>query len=65
MDYKPDKKWEGKDRFVLTYDLRFGYPEVKIIVDFETGVNYLVTNVKGVTPLLNADGTPVVTKIND
>ena len=37
---------------------------IKVIVDRETGVNYLwhgYGNAGGLTPLLNADGTPVVT----
>ena len=40
--------------------------ETRIIVDTETGVNYLyVSNGYGggLTPLLNADGTPIVTRV--
>lgn len=52
-------------RFVKTYsDGMFGSNE--IWVDRQTGVNYLfhVTgNAGGLTPLLNRDGTPVVTPI--
>lgn len=52
-------------RFVKTYsDGVFGSNE--IWVDRQTGVNYLfhVTgNAGGLTPLLNRDGTPVVTPI--
>ena len=39
--------------------------EVQIIVDRETGVNYLFVHRGyggGLTPLLDADGKPVVTK---
>lgn len=55
-------------RFQLVYAQRgFQNPEMKIFVDRQTGVNYLVTMngtaSSGVTPLLNADGTPVVTRI--
>ena len=41
---------------------------VEIWVDRETGVNYLWHNdgnAGGLTPLLRADGTPVVTPIRD
>ena len=52
-------------RFVKTYsDGMFGSNE--IWVDRQTGVNYLfhVTgNAGGLTPLLNRDGSPVVTPI--
>ncbi len=52
-------------RFVKTYsDGVFGSNE--IWVDRQTGVNYLyhVTgNAAGLTPLLNRDGTPVVTPL--
>ncbi len=52
-------------RFVRTYtDGVFGSNE--IWVDRQTGVNYLfhVTgNAGGLTPLLNRDGTPVVTTV--
>ena len=40
--------------------------ETRIIVDTETGVNYLyVSNGYGggLTPLLNADGNPIVTRV--
>jgi len=39
--------------------------QVHIIVDQETGVNYLFVNFDnagGLTPLLDADGKPVITK---
>ena len=52
-------------RFVKTYtDGMFGSNE--IWVDRQTGVNYLfhaMGNAGGLTPLLNRDGTPVVTPI--
>ena len=41
---------------------------VKIIVDTETGVNYLFWQegyAGGLTPLLNKDGTVVVTRIDN
>ncbi len=56
-------------RFELVYTQRsFSNPEFKIFVDRCTGVNYLVTMngtaSSGLTPLLNPDGTPVVTPIS-
>ena len=39
--------------------------DVTIIVDKETGVNYLLVRSgygAGLTPLINADGKPIVTK---
>lgn len=39
----------------------------QIIVDKETGVNYLVLKSGyglGITPLLDQDGKPIITKIN-
>lgn len=52
-------------RFVKTYsDGVFGSNE--IWVDRQTGVNYLYHvsgNAAGLTPLLNRDGTPVVTQL--
>ena len=55
-----------EERFIKTYsDGVFGANE--IWVDRETGVNYLfhcVGNAAGLTPLLKADGTPVVTPVS-
>ncbi len=55
-------------RFDVTFlQSGFANPDFKIIVDRETGVNYLVTMngtvSSGITPLLNPDGTPVVTPV--
>ena len=52
------------NRFECTYSQQMG--SVKIYVDKQTGVNYLsVQNgySGGLTPLLNRDGTPVITTI--
>lgn len=41
-------------------------PETSIIVDRQTGINYLWVKdgySGGLTPLLNRDGTPVVTSV--
>lgn len=38
----------------------------QLIVDKETGVTYLVVNSgygEGITPLLNADGKPIITRL--
>ena len=54
------------DRFEKTYSQGFaGLTE--IWVDKKTGVNYLfhaTGNAGGLTPLLNRDGTPVVTPVS-
>ena len=51
-------------RFDCTYSQELG--SVKILVDKQTGINYLFVQsgyAGGLTPLLNADGTPVVTPV--
>ena len=58
----------AKDRFIEVYDQ--GVTNVrKIIVDTETGVNYLLmssnkTNGCGITVLVDKDGKPIVTPLN-
>lgn len=55
------------DRFVKTYSQGgFANPLMQIWVDKQTGVNYLWTAsgyAGGLTPLLNRDGTPVITSV--
>lgn len=55
-------------RFVKTYSQGgFANPGMEIWVDRVTGVNYLYHasgNSGGMTPLLDADGRPVVTPIH-
>ena len=57
---------EKKERFVKTWsDGIFGSNEIWD-VDTQTGVNYFfhaTGNAGGLTPMLNRDGTPVVTPI--
>ena len=57
----------AQKRFVKIY--RQGTLDVtEIFVDRETGVNYIFRasgNAGGLTPLLNRDGTPVVTPVLD
>ena len=51
-------------RFEKVYSQEMG--SVTILVDKQTGVNYLFAQsgyAGGLTPLLNADGTPVVTPV--
>lgn len=54
-------------RFVEVYTQKTP-GRIRILVDMATGVNYMMfsddngfTAISGMTPLLNADGTPVVT----
>ena len=56
-----------KDRFEMIYQGTYsaGLEKRIVYVDKETGVNYLFVRVGyagGLTPLLDADGKPVVTK---
>lgn len=54
------------DRFIKTYSQGMGNVN-EIWVDKQTGVNYLfhaVGYAGGLTPLLKADGTPVVTPVS-
>ena len=54
------------DRFIRTY-AQGVLVTTEIWVDKQTGVNYLYikqANAGGLTPLLNPDGTPVVTPVN-
>jgi len=55
-------------RFVKVYSDGGGFsgPATYILVDTETGVNYLYAAGSyggGITPLLNRDGTPVITPV--
>ena len=56
-------------RFIVTYTQSgFTSPAVQILVDKVTGVNYIYAASGysgGITPLLKADGTPVITPIRD
>ena len=55
-------------RFITTYSHGGGFtgPYTTVLVDKETGVNYLFAqngNGGGLTVLLNRDGTPVITSV--
>ena len=56
------------DRFIKVYSQSGGFSgnHMSIYVDRQTGVNYLFSSsgyAGGMTPLLNRDGTPVITAI--
>ena len=55
-------------RFITVYSNGGGFsgPSTYVLVDKKTGVNYLYAAGSyggGVTPLLNRDGTPIVTSV--
>lgn len=56
-----------ENRFVKVYSQSgFVDPTVTVLVDRQTGVNYVFTQAGyagGMTPLLNRDGSPVITPI--
>ena len=57
-------------RFVQVYEEDCGFfgPESSLVVDSYTGVTYLIirnTFGLGITPLLNVDGKPIITTVND
>ena len=58
----------NNDRFIVTYKQGgFVNPGVKILVDRQTGVNYLWTEsgyAGGLTVLLDREGKPVITPVN-
>ena len=54
------------DRFIVTYKQASFAKEIQILVDKETGVNYLLTWYSqgvGLTPLLDKYGKPVITPV--
>lgn len=58
---------KNDERFVKTYSQGI-MTTIEIWVDRETGVNYFFRHdghAGGLTPLLNRDGTPVITTIHD
>ena len=59
---------KAEDRFVKVYSHGGGFskPATYILVDKQTGVNYLYAQsgyAGGLTVLLNRDGTPVITPV--
>ncbi len=63
-----DEKIFENDRFIIVYEQENGILSVetkKILVDKVTGVNYLFIKAgygAGITPLLDENGKPIVTK---
>ena len=59
----------GKNRFDIKDRENLGmFMNANVLVDKETGVNYLYVNYGssgGLTPLLDSDGKPVITKDGD
>ena len=60
---------EKEKRFVKVYSQGGGFtgPATYVLVDKQTGVNYLYASGGyggGITPLLNRDGTPIVTPLS-
>lgn len=56
------------DRFEKIYSQSTFTTEIKILLDKETGVNYVFYQTGyagGLTPLLDADGKPVVTPVKE
>ena len=61
-------KKKEQDRFIITYKQSSFSTETRILVDRETGVNYLSAweaGGVGLTPLLDRDGKPIVTAVPD
>ena len=59
-------KNENRFQTALTESVSFGM-NAKIIVDTQTGVNYLYCSSGysgGITPLLNRDGSPIISPIH-
>jgi hypothetical protein len=67
-----EKKEKKRGRFIVTHEQRLektlGMGALQILVDTETGVNYINTvgeGYSGLTPLLNPDGSIVVSPAGD
>lgn len=63
-----EKKEKADVRFVQIFEEGFNLfgPESSLVVDRETGVTYLIirnTFGSGITPLLDAEGKPVINHI--
>ena len=60
-------KEKQEKRFAVTYTQSgFTSPTMQILVDKQTGVNYIYASSGysgGITPLLNRDGTPVISAL--
>jgi hypothetical protein len=58
-DEKPKKKEKPKPRFIIKNDEYVGLVHLTVIVDTQTGVNYLVSD-GNITELKGADGKTVI-----
>lgn len=59
-DEKPKKKERPKPRFIKKHEEFVGQVHLTIIVDTETGVNYLATAEGNIIELKGADGNTVI-----
>ena len=58
---------ETNKRFIIVHYEKNGLEGCKVLVDKETGVNYLYSwdgYSGGLTVLLNKGGTPIITEVN-
>ncbi len=63
-----NKKEKKKERFVTKSEQGIGLGFIEVIVDTETGVNYLCTGgatPESIIPLLDKDGKVVIDDISD
>jgi hypothetical protein len=60
------KKQKKQERFVIKEEQSLGLGAIYIVVDTQTGVNYLMNTgigPKGITPLLDSEGKVIVDKL--
>ena len=68
LEFVEVKQMEQNDRFEIVYgegDLSYSDGARQILVDKETGINYLIFRVGhqcSITPLLDSNGSPIVTR---
>lgn len=63
-----EKREKKQKRFVIKEEQSLGFEAIYVLVDNETGVNYLMTvgtGQSGVTPLLDSDGKVIIDKVNN
>lgn len=63
--FSKEKKEKPEKRFIIKEQQSLGLCALAIVADSQTGVNYIVTmdsSPNYVTPLLDADGKPVIDK---
>ena len=59
-DEKPAKKEKPKPRFIKKNDEYVGSIRLTVIVDTETGVNYLASNKGNIIELKGSDGKTII-----